>query len=121
MSAIDPKKDWTTHGLGEREMKARIKSHTAMRDKARERMVTTWIDKDFSSPGFNMWFKNNPNSPWFDKGGGYEKYVDRIFSHAGSRRNYNKRYDTVQGLKKQQALNKQIKLRNNLKKITRGY
>ena len=120
MSAIDPKKDWSVHGLGEREMKARIKSHTAMRDKARERMINNEIPEAFVSPEFRMWVKNNPNAQWL-KGPGPGMLIDQAERHFDGARRATYHGNMVQKLKKQQQLNKQIKLRNKIKKITRGY
>tara|TARA_R100001230_G_C5628899_1_gene136972 strand:+ start:496 stop:849 length:354 start_codon:yes stop_codon:yes gene_type:complete len=114
------KKDWSVYGLGEKEMKSRIKSHTAMRDKARERMVNNEIPEAFLSPDFKMWVKNNPNSQWL-QGDGPSVLMDQAERHFDGMRRAIKHDNVVERLKKQQQLNKQIKLRNKIKKITRGY
>ena len=119
MSAQEPKHDWTTHGMTEREMRSRIKSHRAMTIK-HANMSKEWeVPKAFLTPEFRTWVKNNPNSPWVTGGG-----MDRLVAQAGKSyahgRAASKAYNTQKKLSKGLERIQLSKMQKSISKLTSG-
>jgi hypothetical protein len=120
MSAQEPKHDWTTHGMTEREMKSRIKSHGEMAAKNFEKWEKNQLPSDFLSPEFRTWVKNNPNSPWVT-GGGMNRLVDQQFTALGHKRAGHKYANTAHKLGKALEKSRLSKLQKSISKLTSGY
>jgi len=120
MSAQEPKHDWTTHGMTEREMRSRIKSHRAMTLKHLE-MAKKWkVPEAFLTPAFRTWVKNNPNSPWV-AGGGMNALQEQAFKSIGHSYKAGKAYNTQKKLSDALQRKQANKLKRDLNKIIGGY
>lgn len=108
---VNNSNDYTTHGMTEREMKKRIKSHRQMAMKAAEKSVTYALPSEFLSESFRTWMKDNPNSPWIKKGG-LQDIQKQAETSINAMDRANKRLNTAHKI--QNAL----KLKQQLKKIT---
>lgn len=120
MPAQEPKHDWTTHGMTEREMKSRIKSHSAMAKKNLEHWDNTKLPSAFLSPEFRTWVKSNPNSPWV-KGGGWEKLVQQQMSALSAKSRGTKYADTAYKISKALKKNQLSSMQKKISKLTSGY
>jgi len=119
MSAQEPKHDWTVHGMTEREMKSRIKSHRAMTIKHADKAGKYAVPEAFLSPEFRTWVKSNPNSPWVS-GGGMQQLQDRAtksYMHAKKAGQY---YNTQKKLGKGLERIQLSKLQKSISKLTSG-
>ena len=120
MPAQEPKHDWATHGMTEREMKSRIKSHYAMAKKSFETWDRTKVPDAFLTPEFKTWMKNNPTSPWVT-GGGWDKLVNQQTSALMAKHRGTKRADTGYKMSKALKKNQLSKLQKSISKLTSGY
>tara|TARA_B100000029_G_scaffold515855_1_gene625040 strand:+ start:2097 stop:2459 length:363 start_codon:yes stop_codon:yes gene_type:complete len=120
MPAQEPKHDWTTHGMTEREMKSRIKSHRAMATKSFEKWDNMKLPTDFLSPEFRTWVKNNPNSPWV-KGGGMDRLIGQAEASLSAKSRGKKRVGTADKLSKSLKKSQLSKLQKSISKLTSGY
>lgn len=111
--------DYTTHGMGEREMKRRIKSHSEMAKKGFEKHAQYKIPDAFLSDSFRMWMKNNPESPWI-KSGGWDRLVDQQMIALNAKNRATKKSNTSYKLNKALQVKKAEKVRKDLKKLL-GY
>ena len=124
--AAQDKKDWSVHGMTEREMKSRIHSHREMAYKAAEVAVANKVPSAFFGKDFKTWAKNNPDAPFFkpvEKGGtgGYDALVKQAERHIGAHNRYVKRTNTALKLTKALEAKKAAKLKADLNKIIQGY
>ena len=115
---VNNSNDYTTHGMTEREMKKRIKSHYAMAAKAFQKYENNKVPDDFFSESYQTWAKNNPTSPWFDKGGGYDQMEQQAHRAYDTKKRATKRLATGRKLADKLAYNNALKLKQQLKKIT---
>ena len=120
MSAQEPKHDWTTHGMTEREMKSRIKAHRAMTIKHATTAKEWEVPKAFLQPEFRTWVKNNPNSPWVT-GGGMNALQNQALKSIGHSYAAGKHYNTQKKLTNALAKKQQEKFKKQLNKIIGGY
>tara|TARA_B100000424_G_C22507712_1_gene293043 strand:- start:114 stop:488 length:375 start_codon:yes stop_codon:yes gene_type:complete len=119
------KKDWSVHGMTEREMRSRIHSHREMAYKAAEVAVANKVPSAFFGKGFRTWAKNNPDAPFFtpvEKGGtgGYDALVKQAERHIGAHNRYVKRTNTALKLTKALEAKKAAKLKADLNKLIGG-
>ena len=124
--AAQDKKDWSVHGMTEREMRSRIHSHREMAYKAAEVAVANKVPSAFFGKGFRTWAKNNPDAPFFtpvEKGGtgGYDALVKQAERHIGAHNRYVKRTNTALKLTKALEAKKTAKLKKDLNKLIGGY
>ena len=125
MSANEKKYDWSTHGMSEREMRSRIKSHREMAYKAAEVAVANRVPSAFFGKGFRTWAKNNPEAPFMKsvEQGGTGGY-DALIKSAEKKYLADKRYvaRTQTALKLTNALNikKANKLKKDIQKLVSG-
>ena len=123
--AAQDKKDWSVHGMTEREMRLRIHSHREMAYKAAEVAVANKVPSAFFGKGFRTWAKNNPDAPFFtpvEKGGtgGYDALVKQAERHIGAHNRYVKRTNTALKLTKALEAKKAAKLKSDLNKLIGG-
>ena len=123
--AAQDKKDWSVHGMTEREMRSRIHSHREMAYKAAEVAVANKVPSAFFGKGFRTWAKNNPDAPFFtpvEKGGtgGYDALVKQAERHIGAHNRYVKRTNTALKLTKALEAKKAAKLKSDLNKLIGG-
>ena len=123
--AAQDKKDWSVHGMTEREMRSRIHSHREMAYKAAEVAVANKVPSAFFGKGFRTWAKNNPDAPFFtpvEKGGtgGYDALVKQAERHIGAHNRYVKRTNTALKLTKALEAKKTAKLKKDLNKLIGG-
>jgi len=111
--------DYTTHGMGEREMKKRIQSHDAMRKKSYEKHLEYKVPDAFLSDSFKMWMTNNPESPWL-KSGGMDKLQKQATISLSAKARATKRGNTGYKLKKALEVKQAVKLKKDLNKLL-GY
>jgi len=120
MSAQEPKHDWTTHGMTEREMKSRIKAHQAMTIKHAKAAHEWKVPKAFLSPEYRTWVKNNPQSPWVT-GGGMHALQDQALKSIGHSYAAGNHYNTYKKLNNALQKKQANKLKRDLNKIIGGY
>ena len=112
--------DYTTHGMTEREMKQRIKSHYAMAAKAFEKYENNKVDNLFFSKDYQTWSRNNQTSPWFDKGKGYDQMEQQSFRAYDAKKRGQKRLATGRKLSDKLAYDKAVNLQKSIQKLTQG-
>ena len=119
MSAQEPKHDWTVHGMTEREMRSRIKSHRAMTIKHANASKEWEVPKAFLSPEFRTWVKSNPNSPWVT-GGGMDRLQAQATKSYAHGRAASKAYNTQKKLSKGLERIQLSKMQKSISKLTSG-
>tara|TARA_R110002012_G_scaffold98958_5_gene236714 strand:- start:709 stop:1071 length:363 start_codon:yes stop_codon:yes gene_type:complete len=112
--------DYTTHGMTEREMKKRIKSHYAMAAKAFEKYENNKVPAAFFNDSYKTWAKNNPTSPWFNKGGGYDQMEQQSHRAYDAKKRATQRLATGRKLVDKLAYDKANNLQKSIKKLTQG-
>lgn len=111
-------KDWSVSGMTEKEMKSRIKSHSAMAAKGYERHAEYALPSAFLSDSFKTWMKQNPQSPWF-KNGGYDAMVKQQETAIYAKKAADKNNEMAYKLKLALDVKQADKLRKQLQKLVK--